>query len=128
MQSNKGRDTKPELALRSAVHALGLRYRVDARPLTGLRRTADLVFPRVKVAVFLDGCFWHGCPEHHTVAATNATFWADKVKSNAARDRDTDRRLGEAGWAVVRVWEHEDPAEAAHRVQVVVSARRAGDS
>ncbi|MCG7578801.1 very short patch repair endonuclease [Mycolicibacterium sp. OfavD-34-C] len=126
MRSNKGRDTKPELALRSAVHALGLRYRVDTRPLKALRRTADLVFPRARVAVFLDGCFWHGCPEHHTVAATNATFWADKVKTNVARDRDTDRRLIEAGWAVVRVWEHEDPAEAARRIQTVVFARRAG--
>lgn len=127
MQSNKGRDTKPELALRSAVHALGLRYRVDARPLKELRRTADLVFPRAKVAVFLDGCFWHGCPQHHTVSATNATFWADKVKNNTARDRDTDRRLEESGWAVVRVWEHDDPADAARRVQAVVSARRASE-
>lgn len=126
MQSNRGRDTKPELALRSAVHALGLRYRVDARPLKELRRTADLVFSGVKVAVFLDGCFWHGCPEHHSVAVTNATFWADKVKTNTARDRDTDRRLEEAGWVAVRVWEHEDPAAAARRIQAVVASRRAG--
>lgn len=128
MQSNRGRDTKPELALRSAVHAIGLRYRVGARPLKEIRRTADLVFSRGKVAVFLDGCFWHGCPEHHTVAATNATFWSDKVKSNTARDRDTDKRLADAGWAVVRVWEHEDPAAAAYRVYAVVSARRARDN
>ena len=127
MQSNRGRDTKPELALRSAVHALGLRYRVDARPLKELRRTADMVFPRAKVAVFLDGCFWHGCPEHHSVAVTNATFWADKVKNNTARDRDTDRRLEDSGWVVVRVWEHEDPATAARRVQAVVASRRAAD-
>jgi DNA mismatch endonuclease (patch repair protein) len=124
MQSNKSRDTKPELALRSAVHALGLRYRVGAKPLTGLRRTADLVFPTAKVAVFLDGCFWHGCPEHHTVAAANAKFWADKVSGNRARDRDTDARLEAAGWASVRVWEHEDPREAAQRVEGVVRARR----
>ncbi len=75
MQSNRGQDTKPELALRSAAHALGLRYRVSARPLPQLRRTADMVFSSAQVAVFLDGCFWHGCAEHHTVAATNATFW-----------------------------------------------------
>ena len=125
MQSNKSRDTKPELALRSAVHALGLRYRVGAKPLAGLRRTADLVFPTAKVAVFLDGCFWHGCPEHHTIAATNAKFWADKVSGNRARDRDTDARLEAAGWASVRVWEHEDPHEAAQRVEDVVRARRA---
>ena len=124
MQSNKSRDTKPELALRSAVHALGLRYRVSAKPLAGLRRTADLVFPRARVAVFLDGCFWHGCPEHHTVASANASFWAEKVEGNRTRDRDTDRRLAEAGWDVVRVWEHEDPLAAAHRVREVVLARR----
>jgi DNA mismatch endonuclease, patch repair protein len=127
MQSNKGRDTKPELALRSAVHALGLRYRVSAKPLAGLRRTADLVFPRAKVAVFLDGCFWHGCPEHHTVASANAKFWADKVEGNRARDRDTDGRLAEAGWVSVRIWEHEDPQVAARQVEEVVRARRLKD-
>jgi DNA mismatch endonuclease (patch repair protein) len=125
MQSNKSRDTKPELALRSAVHALGLRYRVDARPLKALRRRADLVFPRAKVAVFLDGCFWHGCPVHHTVAAANASFWAEKVSTNRARDSDTDAKLAEEGWVSVRVWEHEDPVEAAERVRAVVRDRRA---
>lgn len=123
MQSNKSRDTKPELALRSAVHARGLRYRVSAKPLAGVRRTADLVFPRAKVAVFLDGCFWHGCPEHHTVASANAKFWADKVEGNRKRDRDTDGRLAEAGWVSVRIWEHEDAAEAARRVEEIVRAR-----
>ena len=120
MRSNKGRDTKPELALRSAVHALGLRYRVDARPLKDVRRTADLLFSRARVAVFLDGCFWHGCPEHHTVAKTNGDFWAQKVTDNRRRDRDTDARLAEAGWRSVRIWEHEDPVEAAGRVQAAV--------
>ncbi len=124
MQSNRSRDTKPELALRSAVHARGLRYRVSAKPLAGLRRTADLVFPRAKVAVFLDGCFWHGCPEHHTVASANAKFWVDKVEGNRARDRDTDGRLIDAGWVIVRVWEHEDPVDAARRIEEIVSARR----
>jgi DNA mismatch endonuclease (patch repair protein) len=123
MQSNKSRDTKPELALRSAVHALGLRYRVSAKPLAGVRRTADLVFPRAKVAVFLDGCFWHGCPQHHTVASANAKFWADKVEGNRARDWNTDERLADAGWVSVRIWEHEDPREAAQRVEEVVRAR-----
>ncbi|WP_082947918.1 very short patch repair endonuclease [Mycolicibacterium monacense] len=124
MQSNKGRDTRPELALRSAVHALGLRYRVSARPLANLRRTADLVFPRARVAVFLDGCFWHGCPDHHTVAVTNAAFWARKVEANQARDRDTDERLREAGWLSIRIWEHENPSEAALRVREAVCGRR----
>jgi DNA mismatch endonuclease (patch repair protein) len=123
MRSNKSRDTKPELALRSAVHALGLRYRVSGRPLAELRRTADLVFPRAKVAVFLDGCFWHGCPEHHTVATANGQFWADKVAGNRDRDRDTDGRLAQAGWVSVRIWEHEDPHVAAQRVADVVRAR-----
>lgn len=125
MQSNKGRDTKPEVALRSAVHSLGLRYRVSVRPIKQLRRTADLVFPRVKVAVFLDGCFWHGCPEHHTVAVTNAEFWAGKVAGTRERDKDTDARLEEAGWIAVRVWEHEDPSEAALRIRQIVLERRA---
>lgn len=125
MQANKRRDTKPEVALRSAVHALGLRYRVSAAPLKGMRRTADLVFRRAQVAVFLDGCFWHGCPKHHTVAATNAQFWADKVRANRERDRDTDKRLHEAGWVVVRIWEHENPERAALRVNRIVSRRLA---
>jgi DNA mismatch endonuclease (patch repair protein) len=124
MRSNRGRDTKPEVALRSAAHRLGLRYRVSAAPIKGLRRTADLLFPTERVAVFLDGCFWHGCPEHHTVASTNAEYWARKVVANRARDTDTDRRLADAGWVCVRVWEHEAPGEAAARVQDVVLSRR----
>ena len=83
-----------------------------------------MVFSRARVAVFLDGCFWHGCPEHHTVAKANAEFWAEKVSGNRARDRDTDARLEAEGWACVRVWEHEDPSEAAARVADVVRARR----
>ncbi|MGW0483626.1 MULTISPECIES: very short patch repair endonuclease [Nonomuraea] len=126
MQANKGRDTKPELALRRAVHALGLRYRVSYRPLKSVRRTADLVFTRAKVAVFLDGCFWHGCPTHHTVAATNAGFWAEKVSRTRERDVETDRLLQEAGWRVLRVWEHEDPDEAARRVASMVRLDTAG--
>lgn len=82
------------------------------------------MFPKERVAVFLDGCWWHGCAEHHTVAATNAGFWADKVKGNMARDRDTDSRLQDAGWLSVRVWEHEDPAAAAVRVRDAVLSRR----
>ncbi|MDF0531230.1 very short patch repair endonuclease [Tsukamurella sp. 8F] len=124
MQGNRGRDTAPELALRRAVHARGLRYFVDRAPLKGVRRRADLVFPRARVAVFLDGCFWHGCPEHHTVSKTNAGFWAEKVRANHARDRDTDARLAAAGWFVVRVWEHEDPEDAARMVEDAVRGRR----
>ncbi|MFC0862218.1 very short patch repair endonuclease [Sphaerimonospora cavernae] len=125
MRSNKHRDTKPELALRRAVHALGLRYRVAVRPLSALRRTADLVFPRIRVAVFVDGCFWHGCPEHHSVAKTNAAYWAEKVRRNRERDEETDRLLKAADWSVIRIWEHEDPGEAARRVAAVVCTVRA---
>jgi len=113
MQSNKSRDTKPELQLRSAAHRLGLRYRVSARPLPHLRRTADLLFTKAKIAVFVDGCYWHGCPQHHTVAKTNAKFWADKVETNRRRDRETTALLEQEGWLVIRIWEHEPMKEVA---------------
>lgn len=126
MQANKGRDTKPELALRRAVHGLGLRYRVSARPLPAVRRTADLVFTRAKVAVFMDGCFWHGCPDHHTKSATNAEYWAAKLEGNRERDRETDRLFREEGWLVIRVWEHEDPSRAAVQIAETVRSRASG--
>jgi DNA mismatch endonuclease (patch repair protein) len=122
MQANKGRDTKPELALRSAVHALGLRYRVGLRPLPQVRRTADIVFTKARIAVFLDGCFWHGCPEHHRPAKKNSDFWTAKVTGNIARDADTDARLRDAGWRVIRVWEHEDPVDAARRIKSLIKS------
>ncbi|MTB89040.1 very short patch repair endonuclease [Aeromicrobium senzhongii] len=124
MQSNRGRDTQPELAVRRIVHAQGLRYRVDARPLPQLNRRADLVFTRVKVAVFIDGCFWHGCPVHHTKAKANAEFWATKVATNRSRDEETNRLLDDAGWCVVRAWEHDDPTKIADRVMRAVASRR----
>lgn len=123
MQANKGRDTKPELALRRAVHALGLRYRVSMRPIKEVRRTADLVFGRAKVAVFVDGCFWHGCPVHHTKAVTNADYWAEKVRRNRERDAETDHLLSRAGWLVIRIWEHDDAHQAAIEVARQVRAR-----
>lgn len=126
MRSNKGRDTRPELALRRAVHALGLRYFVSRRPLPEVRRTADLVFPRARVAVFMDGCFWHGCPEHHSIAKTNAAFWAAKVDRTRERDAETDRLLAAAGWVALRYWEHTPPDEAATDIAAEVRAR-AGD-
>jgi DNA mismatch endonuclease (patch repair protein) len=124
MQANRGRDTKPEWAVRRAVHALGLRYRVSYRPEPGLRRTADLVFTRAKVAVFVDGCFWHGCPEHRTHPATNAAYWSDKIEGNIARDLDTTASLQAAGWTVLRFWQHEDPAEVAGVIAETVRAPR----
>ena len=124
MLGNRGRDTKPELAIRRAVHARGLRYRVSVRPITQVRRTADLVFTRAQVAVFVDGCFWHRCPEHATRPKAHAEFWSAKIDGNAARDRETDRILEEAGWTVIRIWEHEPAAEAASRVESVVVERQ----
>lgn len=107
MQANKGRDTKPELKLRSALHARGYRFRVNYRPVAGLRRTADIAFTRWKLAVFVDGCFWHGCPQHGTWPKSNEAFWKQKIEGNRLRDSDTTRRLADAGWTSVRLWEHE---------------------
>ncbi len=116
LSKQRRRDTKPEVALRRELHRRGLRYFVDRAPLKGMRRRADLVFPRRKVAVYVDGCFWHSCPVHATKPRNNAQWWADKLAANVARDRDTDTRLIEEGWRVVRIWEHEDPVVAAQRV------------
>lgn len=124
MRGNRRKDTKPELALRKAVHGLGLRYRVDAEPIKGFRRRADMVFSRTKVAVFSDGCFWHGCLDHYRASHENDQYWSDKFAGNQARDRDTDRVLAEAGWLVIRVWEHESPHEAAERIAEAVTKRR----
>lgn len=126
MRLQRTRDTAPEMALRRLLHARGLRYRVDRLlPLDGVRRRADVVFPSAKVAVFVDGCYWHGCPEHGNAAIrSNTWYWPEKIAKNRARDIDTDRRLAAAGWAVVRAWEHEDPITVADEVATLVLARR----
>lgn len=124
LQRQAQRNTKPEIALRRSLHRSGLRYLVDAPlPLTGVRRRADLLFRGSKVAVFVDGCYWHACPIHATKPRQNADWWSAKFAANVARDRDTDRRMAEVGWAVVRVWEHEDPHDAAEHVRSVVRGR-----
>jgi DNA mismatch endonuclease (patch repair protein) len=110
------RDTAAELGLRRELHRRGLRYRVDVAPISGIRRRADVVFPRRRLAVFVDGCFWHGCPEHATWPKNNAEWWREKIEANRRRDRDTDRRFAEAGWSIFRVWEHEDASCAADRI------------
>ena len=125
MRGNRSRDTKPELRLRSCLHALGLRYRVSIRPLASIRRTADVVFTGAHVAVFVDGCYWHGCPDHYRPAKRNTEFWSEKIEKNRERDSETDRLLKEAGWIVIRIWEHEDASAAAHRVKETVLSRRA---
>jgi DNA mismatch endonuclease (patch repair protein) len=128
MQGNKSRDTRPEIAVRSAVHALGMRYRVSARPLRDLRRTTDLVFRNSRVAVFVDGCFWHGCPKHHAPPKTNASYWATKIQGNKSRDKDTTERLGREGWTVLRFWSQEEPLSVATQIAKVVAANiRAGN-
>lgn len=125
MVANRRRDTSPELALRSALHRSGLRFRVDQPLPFDRRRRADIVFPRQKIAVFVDGCFWHGCPEHYSAPKANADYWREKVERNQGRDRDTDERLHALGWAVIRVWEHEVPVTTAvERIRAEVTTRR----
>jgi DNA mismatch endonuclease (patch repair protein) len=124
MRRVKRRDTAAELRLRSLLHARSLRYYVDRPPLRALRNRADVVFPRAKVAVFVDGCFWHGCPEHIDWPKTNAEWWREKIERNAARDRKVDAQLAAAGWVVIRVWEHDDSELAAERVEAVVRERQ----
>ena len=120
LSKQRRRDTAPELALRKELHRRGARFFVDKAPLPGLRRRADLVFPRRRVAVYVDGCFWHSCPQHATHPKNNAQWWADKLAANVARDRDTDERLETGGWSVVRVWEHEPANSAADEVQTAL--------
>lgn len=124
MQANRSRDTSPELAVRRRLHADGLRFRVAVRPEPSLRRTADIVFTKQRVAVFIDGCYWHACPEHRTIARSNASYWADKLARNVARDADTTKKLQASGWSVLRYWEHEDPDTVAASVAAVVRSSR----
>ncbi len=108
------------MELRSELHRRGLRYRVDRRPLKGVPSRADLVFGPARVAVYVDGCFWHSCPEHGTMPRSNEAFWKEKLAKNEARDAATNEALTAAGWTVVRVWEHEEIDAAADRVQAAV--------
>ncbi|MGO4462894.1 very short patch repair endonuclease [Streptomyces sp. M-16] len=124
MSRQKSRDTSVEVSLRKALHARGARYRIHRRPVKGVRREADIVFGPARVAVFVDGCFWHGCPVHATWPKNNADFWREKIEGNRRRDLDTDGRFAEAGWLVLRVWEHESVEEAVERVLEAVTARR----
>jgi DNA mismatch endonuclease, patch repair protein len=123
MRVTKRRDTPAEMALRSALTRLGLRYRVDTSPIPNLRRRADIVFKSARVSVFVDGCFWHGCRVHGTWPKKNARWWREKIEANKARDRDTNRVLASTGWAVVRAWTHQDMSAVAERVARVVAQR-----
>lgn len=123
MTNQQRRDTRPEMAIRRLVHARGMRYRVDAA-LPGMRRRADLLFTSSRVAVFIDGCFWHSCPEHGTKPKNNAAWWGAKIAANVERDRDTDQRLAADGWHVLRFWEHEAAEAAADRIAETVHNSR----
>lgn len=123
MQANRSKDTSPELALRKLLHAQGLRYRVNSRPFKQLRRTADVVFSKAKVAVFVDGCFWHACPEHYTEPIKNVDYWRTKISRNLERDAEINQRLADEGWKVLRFWSHVDPEVAAGVVLAVVKKR-----
>ena len=123
-RGNQRRDTKPEVRLHSALHRRGLRFRKDHLLRCGKARVrADVVFTRALVAVFVDGCFWHGCPEHQRIPQRNIDYWAPKLQANIARDRRVDAALIFAGWHVERLWEHEDPEDAAARTEAVVRTR-----
>ncbi|MFF1675928.1 very short patch repair endonuclease [Streptomyces sp. NPDC058256] len=116
MSRQPSRDTAPEVAVRRLLHASGLRYRVNV-PVPGMpRRTIDIVFGKAKIAIFMDGCFWHGCPQHATQPKANATWWRDKLDKNMARDRQTTEHLVAEGWTVLRFWEHELPEEVARSI------------
>lgn len=117
MRANKRRDTKPELFLRAILHSRGLRFRVDCSPLKGVRSRADIVFTKAKIAVFVDGCFWHGCPEHFIMPKTNVDYWSAKISRNRERDEAADQALASREWEVVRVWEHEAPGAAADLIE-----------
>ncbi|MDO9486375.1 MAG: very short patch repair endonuclease [Actinomycetota bacterium] len=124
MQGNTRANTKPEIRLRSRLHALGLRYRVDARPIADINRRADIVFPKAKVAVFVHGCFWHGCSVHYKPPSTNAEYWRLKRETNLRRDAETLRVLDDAGWLAIVVWEHEGLEDACARVARAVAEHR----
>ncbi|MFD7130380.1 very short patch repair endonuclease [Streptomyces sp. NPDC059894] len=125
MSRQASKDTAAELAVRRLLHAAGLRYRIEY-PVPGIaRRRIDVAFTSVKVAVLIDGCFWHGCPRHATQPKSNAEWWRHKLDRNVARDRETTEHLRAAGWEVLRFWEHEAPDDVALRIAAAVTRRKA---
>lgn len=121
MAGQRTSGTQPEMALRRELHGRGRRFRIQLRPILDVRRTPDITFVGARVVVFVDGCFWHRCPEHGTIPKSNAAWWEAKLDANRSRDRETDRLFEDRGWAVVRVWEHEPPVLAADRVERVLT-------
>ncbi|WP_327259232.1 MULTISPECIES: very short patch repair endonuclease [unclassified Streptomyces] len=128
MSHQASRDTAPEVAVRKLLHASGYRYRLNERVPGMSRRTIDIAFTRAKVAVFLDGCFWHGCPVHATQPKSNAEWWRRKLDRNMARDTETTEHLTAVGWTVLRFWEHEAPSLVAERVAETVDQERSAQT
>ena len=124
MRANKGVDTGPEIRLRSLVHRAGLRYAIDVRPESDINRRADLVFREAKVAVFVNGCFWHGCPKHYSPPKSNKRYWSEKVRRNRERDAETRSLLKRRGWRVLVFWEHQPAQRCSERVVSIVSERK----
>lgn len=125
MRRQATRDTAPEMALRRALHALGVRYRLHH---PGLPGRPDVALVGSRIAVFVDGCFWHSCPEHGRAPVNNAGWWATKLAANVERDRRKDAALAGMDWLVVHVWEHEDPGEASARIAELHRRRKEGRS
>jgi DNA mismatch endonuclease, patch repair protein len=128
MQANTGRETRPEKTVRRFLHRTGLRFRKDLRPVPALRCAADLVFPRAKVCIFIDGCFWHGCPKHFCVPGSNSAWWAEKIEANRVRDRRNDAYLKREGWQVIRLWEHEVSSKVLATLASTIRERVTGSS
>ena len=123
MQANVGRETVPEQTVRQFLYRAGLRYRKDQRPIPCLHCAADLVFPKAKLCIFIDGCFWHGCPIHFRAPASNRAWWVEKIEANRARDLRNDQLLNEAGWQVVRLWEHELSDQRLTQLVIIIRRR-----
>src|SRR4051812_36215611 len=125
MRRNPRRDTRPEMALRRVLHNTGLRYRIDYAIRTPQRLVRpDVVFTRARLAIFVDGCFWHCCPEHGRHPARNTWYWTPKLQANVDRDRRADSTLRAAGWTVIRIWEHEPVESATERVLLELRRER----
>lgn len=124
MAKVRQKGTSAEIALRRELYRRGLRYRVGFEMLKKPRRVADIAFPGLRIAIFVDGCFWHGCPEHATWPKQNAEFWLQKIEANRQRDADTNERLCRIGWTVLRFWEHEPAPSAADAIANLVITTR----
>ncbi len=127
MSRVRNKDTAAEMAIRRDLHSRGFRYRVNLRIPEAGRSRADIAFTKKRVVVFVDGCFWHKCPDHATFPKSNERWWADKLDTNVRRDRSIDSALERGGWTVLRIWEHEDPKEAVDMIAAAVNRSTRGE-